>query len=275
MTEIIKTVASEILRINSEWLSEIRSVGYLVRGTDETIIQGEELEEIGLSDRNGQSGYIRMRQNESFFTSVLPPVTSDSTGLRYFLPLRIVLLVKTHLALDVSVMISRQLNALNISDNNGVRNIKASNLRGFSNSQIIYKEESGGNQLNNEYRVAAVDFSLSFDDYTNCDVPIIPELTMNCRCTNVFDLGCHKSCDTLEIDVEATHDNVVVSTKFNGTLVEFNAAQTVGENILIPLSNLNEDYLHTLELYMNGEQVTYQPEPSGTIYDCFKIKTLP
>lgn len=276
---LVTDISQKLLTANSEWLSSIKSIGQRQRkavadGRDTFFLMDEEFNDIGLTDIRNNSGYIRQR-SETAMTITTAPRIGANEGYTYTLPFSLVLAVKFPTTTDLLFLLTRQLRAINYTSFFDLKNVKCEVIAAGNNSKANALNEMGKDQINNEYRIIYVDFNLKFTDYKNCDLTENIETPMDCECTNIFKLGCASTCDTITIEVEATHENVIVETQMNGSIHSFVVEQEIGENISIPLEIFNENYTHIFKVYMNDERVTYSPDPSGITYDCFSIEIKP
>ena len=94
----------------------------------------------------------------------------------------------------------------------------------------------------------------------------------NC-CTNIFDLGCVTSCETIELPFLAPADDTyTIQVDFNGHIFDFEVDLVMDDPFEIQTATLNECYLHHIRVYdSKGHQLNY--DDGTTLYDCFKLKT--
>lgn len=275
VTEIINNTCSWLLGVNSAWLNQIRSVGYLNRSSDGVTITDDEVKEIGLTDIALNSAYVRFRNDENFGCTEIPSITSDP-AYSYVFALRLVCLVKNDLApIDVNLLLARQLNTYYLLEFSQVKNIRCKVVGGGSNTLSIVKNESGGDTSNVTYRAFYIDFNLRFDDYSSCDQINSINNIMPCNCTNTLDLPCVGSCDDITIELsEVVAGDYRVVTSFNGGRAEFTTTQEAGTEFTFNASNLNADYTFELQIFNpDGELVTKTVE--AVEYDCFRVKIEP
>ena len=271
---LVTDISQKLLTANSEWLSSIKTIGFLSKGPEGNYVSDEEFNEIGITDIRNNGGYIRQRSDVAMTVSEAPRITSK-VGYTYTIPFRLVIALKATNTTDILFLLTRQLRGITYTSFQDLMNVKCQVTQGGNNTRSIVVTETGKEITNNEYRVIYVDFNLTFTDYKNCELTENIETPMDCECTNIFKLGCASTCDTLTIEVEATDDSVIVETQMNGSIHSFVVEQSIGEQIEIPLEIFNENYTHIFKVYMNNERVTYSPDPSGITYDCFSIEIKP
>lgn len=271
ITELITNLAAQLVARNASWLSEIRTLGYL-NSTEEGKFVTDFKDEIGLTDREGNSGYIRFQEGENFSTQEVPRYTSCSSSTRYVFRLRLVIAAKTESPENLALLLSTQINSLEFLD----KTVHARVQSGGSNSPQIVQAE-GGEQLNNEFRVVYVNFNLQFDWRKDCDtIPII----MSCsNCTSTIDLGCRQHCDAVPTFTPATETaTYTLNTFFNGVVVTQSFPVTEGADISVPMAGLNESYEYDIQVRnSDGEivELKLEDDPSALNYDCFRVKLLP
>ncbi len=95
-------------------------------------------------------------------------------------------------------------------------------------------------------------------------------------CTNTFDLGCvYCNQVAVELPVVATVTGTYTAVfRYLGRSLVFEFQGTLGQPLMLPLNGLNPSFrywLHVLD--PNGDRVTYIS--SGTVFDCFKLRTHP
>jgi hypothetical protein len=271
MKSIIEEIASRILGAYPQ-VKQIRSVGYLSKAQDSNYVYNEELEEIGLTDRMGNSGYVRFRSDNNLQgtkTERFGPVMTT-----YNVPLRLVLMMEQENNASTSLLtVARIVNNIYIQQHGELQTITCEYIGGGSNTKANHLAETGKEITNNNYRIIYADFNVNFLAGEVCS--ITPnEMNNQCNCTSVLSLGCAPSCDdvTIELDVE-TGDEVIMSTMFNGSTVEARIEVTESGKVTVPSGTLNEDYLFKLEFYRGVDQLTKEVE--GTTYNCFEIKINP
>lgn len=268
MKELIEKIASDIL-LRNRYLSQIRTTGYLSRAQDGNYVYNEELQEIGLNDTKGNSGYIRYRSDNNLSivkTERFGGVTNECT-----IPLRLVILVDTENASNILLSLANYLNGYFIDEFNSMQSVTCEYVGGGTNTKANHVAETGKEILNNNFKVIYVDFNLKFRDANFCE-PNQNEMKP-CNCTNVLDLGCVSSCDDIELDLNIEAGTVVVSTEFNGSTVELRLLNQTEGKVVIPSGSLNEDYTFILEVYQGTERI--DKEMDGVTYDCFQIKIKP
>lgn len=268
---IIQDIARQLVTINAAWLSEVRTIGYVVRDPDIVITDFEN--EIGLTDRSKNSGYIRFRQDINFNREDIP--ARNSCGIqssRYTHYLRLVIAAKTTTPEDLSMLLATQLNSMALTFT-GIDNIKVRVLSGGSNSISITKGEASKDQLNSEYRAVYVDFNLQLDWRNDCDQI---QITMACdNCTSTYDLGCVQHCEDIVISATiAEAGTATLNTNFNGVLVTQSFEVEVGDEITVPMSGLNENYEYSIQILNSSGEVIELTFGDAT-YDCFTVKLMP
>lgn len=271
--ELIQDVAEYMMQKNSTWLTQVRSVGYLNRSTDKTdYISTAELEEIGLTDKFGNSGYIRFRNKQDFTVRKSVSMVSCESSYRYTFPLRYVFLVDSVNISDLIFLSSIQLQQYSTTAFESIKNVKVVPMGGNSNTIDVIKQETNTAAVNNTYRAGFIDFNLEFDIAELCDTIQLP---MNCNCNNVYDLGCVTMCDNIDTEIiaELSGDYTLV-TEFNGATVSLKFEGEVSKPLLIPTDGLNADYMFDIAIYdPAGERVTFERE--GIEYNCVKVKINP
>ena len=271
---LVTDIAQNLLTANSEWLSSIKSIGFLSKSSEGNYVSDDDFNEIGITDIRNNGGYIRQRSDVAMTIAEAPRITSN-VGYTYTIPFRLVVALKSTNTTDIMFLLTRQIRSIVYPSFGDFMNVKCQATAGGNNTRSIVLTETGQETTNNEYRVIYVDFNLTFTDYKNCELTENIELPMDCECTNIFKLGCASTCDSITIEVEATTETIIVETQMNGSVHSFVVEQEIGENITIPLEIFNENYTHILKIYMDDERVTYTPDPSGFEYDCFQIEIKP
>lgn len=280
ITEIVNTIAAKLVLTNSAWLKQIRSLGYLAKTEAETVIYDQEVKEIGLDDRNGNSGYIRFGSDQNFTVNPIPAKVSKY-AYQYKYALRLVIVVKTDYPANINYLLSLQLNHLDLGSctyaTGTASNIMVQTASGGSNTIANAKNESGVEIKNNNYKVVYIDFVVKFDDHNSCDFTQKIILPMECGCASILDLECVGSCDDITIPIVSLYTgDATVRTIFNGNYVTIPVEVVTGEEIVVNAEHLNADYTFNLQVFNeDGEQLTYSEDPSGTVYDCFQIKIIP
>lgn len=276
ISTIIKSIASQLVTVNSEWLEQIRTVGYFNQ-SDSDNITNEECKEIGLDDRNGNSGYIMFRGNQNFSVSPISSISSTQRAFQYRYSMRLVVVIKTNYPVDINYLLSLQLNHLFAQkcrwDFGTASNIVVQTTGGGSNTVFNSKEESGKPDINTNYKIVYLDFNIQFNDNNRCNFEEKIRLPMDCNCENILDLGCTDSCNSFEMPFSSAEE-ITLFTEFNGNVVSKAIEINTSGNIVIDPSFLNADYTYNFHFVNSeGERVTY--EVDGTVYDCFKIKIQP
>lgn len=268
--EIIQEIAESLLSQN-DWLSEIRTIGYLSKPSGDRLVVIDGKDEIGITDRSGNSGYIRFRSDTNFRVTKIPSFSSCFQSSRYTYDLRLIVVVKTEAPENIALLLSTQLNA--IRPITGTQT-KCEVQSGGSNSLAIVKTE-GGEQWNNNYRAMYIDFTMSFDWRDDCQ---LIETDMSCtNCTNTQDLGCVPHCDEVTIPVDVPSGEYTLLTIFNGTSViqkfDFTDEDPSGY-LTVPMSGLNESYQYDIQIKnSDGEVIEWTIDE--TTYNCFRIQLLP
>lgn len=281
INDIVNTIAQNLVSVNSNWLSQIRTLGYLNKSSDsETIVYDQEVKEIGLSDTMGNSGYIRFGSDSNFKIEKIQSKVSPF-AYRYTYALRLVVVLKTKYPADINYLLTLHLNHLVFTeckyDTGTASNVVVQAVTGGSNPIANTLQESGKKIDNTNYKVLYIDFLVKFDDNNICDFTQKIILPMDCGCTNKLDVGCYGSCVTIDLPIVADYTgDATIETEFNGNQVIIPIEVINGEAISFRTEHLNADYMFDLKVFdAEGEQITYQEDPSGTIYDCFTIKVIP
>lgn len=104
---------------------------------------------------------------------------------------------------------------------------------------------------------------------------------MPCCCVRVLNLCNVPVCGTLVIRQEATAPESGVANIYTlvldylDTLIPITGLQTEGENIVFDISNLNENYQYTGQIFDSaGNKVNIVLESGGEGYDCIKFRTI-
>lgn len=273
--EIIDSISTQLVQSNS-WLSEIRSVGYLNRQSIENardkFVVTDGIKEIGITDRSGNSGYIRFSSDQNFTTEESMQYAGCQVMTRFTYFMRLVIVAKTELPENITLLLASQLSKLSFAGYES-NSVKVRARSGGSNSMAVVQNESGQNQENVNYRTLYIDFTIQFLWNYDCDQI---EIDMACdTCTNPLDLGCHQHCETVSIGTNALHTgNYTIKTSFNGVAVTQTFSATKNTEIQIPLENLNENYQFDIRIYDPfGEEITIGL-PSED-YDCIRITVTP
>ncbi|MBL0317148.1 MAG: hypothetical protein IPP69_15825 [Flavobacteriales bacterium] len=268
--EIIDSISTQLVQSNS-WLSEIRSVGYLNTVSGEKSVT-DGIKEIGITDRSGNSGYIRFSSDQNFTTEESMQYAGCQAMTRFTYFMRLVIVAKTELPENITLLLASQLSKLSFAGYES-NSVKVRARSGGSNSMAVVQNESGQNQENVNYRTLYIDFTIQFLWNYDCDQI---EIDMACdTCTNPLDLGCHQHCETVSIGTNALHTgNYTIKTSFNGVAVTQTFSATKNTEIQIPLENLNENYQFDIRIYDPfGEEITIGL-PSED-YDCIRITVTP
>ena len=277
ITELIASLGSNLIT-ELGWIDQIRTVGYFRKTKDgdvvKHIVTDPDNEEIGITDTQGNSGYIRFRQDVNILSQQIPAITTSVRAFRYTVPCKLVLVGKGIDAFEATAQIMAAINKFSPVAPSGLNNVYFTTTQGSSHSEAVHKGETGVEQQEGSFRVVAVDFNLTFDDYTGCALTNTQTDMSNCNCTNVLELPCVGHCDTITLEVNSgDFTTATVVTSFNGSRVEFNIETTNGQPIAFSAENLNADYQFTFQVIQNGEVLTQTVE--DVEYDCFKIKIEP
>lgn len=269
ISELITDLARQLVVLNASWLSEIRSVGYMNTIDDKIIISDGE-NEIGITDTEGNSGYIRFAKDQNFTVSQIKSYTSCRTARNFKYYLQLTIVAKTSTPENLTLLLSTQIHSMNFTGDNVVAEVTG----GGSNSISVAKKE-GITQTNSTYRAVYLDFTLSFDWRKDCDqIPI----TMACdNCTNIYDFGCLQHCLEVTLGTNSSYTGTAtLNTFFNGTVITQSFDVTVDEPIVVPMDGLNENYEYNIQLMdSDGEVIVLTFGSPSEEYDCFKIKLLP
>lgn len=274
ITRLFEQLSADILA-QAKWLTEIRSVGHLVEveGERSTVAESaSDLREIGLTDTRLISGYIRFRADQNFSVTEGRNIATGLRNYQFSIPARLVVCGEEFNSLDISLLLTRYLRSWEKIEWMEFANVRAVVVGGGSNTIKNYQNETKKEIENVSIRVTYVDFNLVFEDRQICDFDLNIDLPMNCKCTNVLDLGCVKSCDEIEIPIPS--QDSVMKTVFNGSVIQRNIEGEPSGNIVIDAGTLNEDYTFDLSFFdENAEQLT--AEVNEVVYDCFRIKIMP
>lgn len=98
-------------------------------------------------------------------------------------------------------------------------------------------------------------------------------MSCNCCCANVLDFCKQDICDEIDFDIlallQGEHKMV---TYFLGIKTTISQTFEVGDKIVFPLENLNENFMYTAELYdPEGNRIVIKKDEIS--YDCFKFRT--
>lgn len=273
---IINSIATQLVQQNS-WLSEVRCVGYLQRETvlearDRFIVTDFE-KDIGITDAKGNSGYIRFGSDTNFSIEEGQAFGGCAANQRITYNMRLVIVAKTTIPEDVSLLLTIQLKQLAFPAAYRANMVKVIPKSGGNNSTAIVINESGNAQWSQENRAMYIDFNIQFTISENCG-QIIADMACN-NCENILDLGCHQHCDSVPIGIDANYTGTMtLKTIFNGTSVVQTFEVTNGEEIAVPLDGLNENYEFDIQLLGEDGELFSLEYPSET-YDCVKIKVMP
>lgn len=274
--DLLNSLGSHLVS-NSGWIDQIRTVGYFRKIQDENgtafTVTDSDINDIGITDTQGNSGYIRFRQDTNIQSQEIRSLATGERAFKYSVPCRIVVLGKDIDELAALGGLMTMINRYNASPIQGVNNILFTARGGSSHSEQVHASETGKEQNNPTYRTIMVDFDLTLEDYTGCAFTVNENSMNSCFCQNILDLGCVGHCDDITIDAQAGEGNAFVITNFNGSRVEFAIETTEGEDFSFNAENLNADYTFVFEIVENGEPVTVTVD--GTEYDCFRVKIEP
>lgn len=97
---------------------------------------------------------------------------------------------------------------------------------------------------------------------------------MNCCCTKTLNFCTQNVCGEIDFDIVAIDPGVyVLVTEYLGVQITIAKTFAAGEQIVFPLSLLNENYEYTVNLFEpGGSQVVISKD--SVDYDCFKFKTV-
>lgn len=95
----------------------------------------------------------------------------------------------------------------------------------------------------------------------------------NCCCTHTLKYCNQDICDEIDFDIKAQVDGThKLITYFLGKKVTILKDFSIGDNLIFPLSGLNENYEYTVELFdPNNAKVLIRKD--DTDYDCFNFST--
>ena len=277
ITQLIASLGSNLIS-ELGWIDQIRTVGYFRKVSDgdvvKPVVTDSLNEEIGLTDTQGNSGYIRFRQDVNILSQQIPAITTGIRAFRYTVPCKLVLIGKGIDGFEATAQVMASINKYDAVAPNGLNNVYFTTTNGSSHSEAVHKSETGVEQQESAFRVIAVDFNLTFDDYTGCALINTQTDMSNCNCTNVLELPCVGHCDTITLEVNSgDFETATVVTSFNGSRVEFSIETENGQPISFSAENLNADYQFTFQVIQDGEALTQTVDTVE--YDCFKIKIEP
>lgn len=279
---LIDTVATKLVTLNT-WLSEVRAGGYLQKANGDISIIDRYKNEIGITDKRGNSGYIRYRSDQNYTVQELPSSERYSSceiiGQRIAINLRLILVVQSTIPEDIAFLLTVQMNSFQFDtpEFNG-KNVRVRVQSAGTNTLANVLTETSQNDLNNDNEVIYIDFQILFDWNQRCDIYNIP-IEMECNdCLEPLDLGCKQYCETLELSQVSTYTGIVtLKTMFNGVSIIRSIDVVDGESISIDLEEFTPDYEYSVSLYnVEGDLIPIQDEsPTPVEYDCFKLKVTP
>jgi len=275
--EIVTEIARQLVSANS-WLSEIRVLGYMQQVDDtKAVLDGES--EIGLTDKSGNSGYIRFASDTNFQAEEdTARMGGCAINQRITYGMRMVVAAKTEVPENIALLLTVQLAGLSFNQYPQNR-VKVRARQGGTNTFSIVKNESGDETWNNQYKAIYLDFIIQFNWQQNCN-EINIETDMICdNCSSILDLGCIQRCEEASVGMDATYTGQMsLKTIFNGVQVVSSFDVVEGEDIQIPLTSLNDDYEFNIQL-LNSEgnpiNIVLEDPSDSTVYDCVKIKVIP
>lgn len=284
ITGLISEISQQLVTENAAWLSEVRAIGYMTKSEDRLVITDGE-NEIGITDREGNSGYIRfMEGGDNFSVTEIPAYTSCKNVFRYTYRLRLVIVAKTNTPENLSLLLASQLNGMTFSD----KSAKVRVSGGGTNSVQVSLAE-GSEQINPNFRVLYLNFTLQLDLRGDCEIPV----QMACEpCDNFYDLGCVKHCKTITVHAHVEYTGTAtLNTFFNGIMVTQSFEVTETEDLEIPMTGLNENYEYIIQIRdedgeiiplffdhghdENGHGHGGGQGHDGHEYECFKIQLVP
>ena len=273
ITQLIENVASFIKSSNVQWLQQVRTLGHLSRSQNGPVVLTDELEEIGLTDVRGNSGYIRFRNDQGWSSQSIPSVTGEP-AYRYVFGLKLVVLVKESNPTDLGLLLTRQLNSYNVLSSGQAKNIRCIATGGSSNTLTVMKGENGADDTNVTYRLFMVDFNLQFDDHQICNFDeSVNNIPMPCNCTQTLELPCVGSCGTILTGFTATAQTLTVVSGFNGNRIEFDHVHEGGE-VEIDAQLLNADYTFIIQI-LDAEGEPLEQTVETVTYNCVSVKIEP
>ncbi len=278
---LVNKIATSLVTLNATWLTEIRSLGYLQRRPEGDYVTTDGLRDIGLTDREGNSGYIRFESDQNVTVSELSERYSscEPIGQRFSVDLRLVVVAKMDLPQDLPFALSVQLASIRFTEDEFKHNnVRARALAFGSHSMANVKTETGKEDLNNENSVVYVRFRIYFDFRQNCDANNIPIEMSNCISEDFVDFGCVQLCEDITLYQDAEYTGLMtLRTIFNGTVVTQSFDVVTDEPIVIPTDNLNADYVFIIELFdAEGVQVMIlSNDPTPDEHESVKIKIMP
>jgi len=268
--DLVNILASSLQSSNA-WLTAIRSVGYHNRvalGNGGFVVSANGVE-IGLSDTDQNSGYIRFR-GDIRFEDKRRMASCNFFKTKIIVPLRLVVVSNTMESESLAWAMATQINSTVVTvDSTAVR---FNSIQAGGNTPSIVMEETGKEDWNAELNVFFVDFSAEFLWNSDCDLPVnFPEM---CGCANTLDLGCVDSCSEL-LTAIIQSGTVTMKTSFDGVSQSVIIPDLrVDHKIVIPVSYLNESYTYSLKFY-NSDGVALTLAIADVEYDCFTLKITP
>jgi hypothetical protein len=280
---LVNKVATSLVTLNSDWLTEIRTVGYLTKISDSDYVTTDGLQGIGLTDTKGNSGYIRFSNDINFRIQEMPESQRRSScsvlGQTIALDLTLVLLINSPVPEDVVFGLIVQMNTITFTeDPYKGRNVKIRASSGSSNSVYTTNKETGKQQASNELRAVSIDFRVMFDWMQNCDNTNIRITMDNCISDDFVDYGCIQLCENLTMEQDATYTgNMTMRTAMNGVTIIRTFEVETGEDIELPTETLTAGYSYIIQLFdEDGEMIEIQSnDPTPSLHESIKLQVNP
>lgn len=273
ITGLIDNVAGFIKSNNSQWLNQVRTLGHLSRSQNGSVVLTDELEEIGVTDIEGNSAYIRFRNDQGWTSQTITSVTGEP-AYRYVFSLKLVVLIRESNPTDLGLLLTRQLNSYSILSLGQATNIRCIASGGSSNTLTVMKGENGADDANVTYRLFMIDFNLQFDDHQICNFDeSVNNIPMPCNCTQTLELPCVGSCSTILTGFEADEQTLTVVSGFNGNRIEFDIAHEGGE-VVLDASLFNADYTFIIQI-LDSEGAALEQTIEEVVYNCVSVKIEP
>jgi hypothetical protein len=273
ITQLIENVASFIKSSNVQWLTQVRTLGHLSRSQNGSVVLTDELEEIGVTDIEGNSAYIRFRNDQGWSSQNITSVTGDP-AYRYVFSLKLVVLVRGSNPTDLGLLLTRQLNSYSLLSSDQANNVRCIATGGSSNTLTVMKGENGADDANVSYRLFMIDFNLQFDDHQICNFDeSVNNIPMLCNCTQTLELPCVGSCSEISTGFEASEQILTVVSGFNGNRIEFDIEHGGGE-VILDASLFNADYTFIIQI-LDAEGVILTQEVEEVTYNCVSVKIEP
>lgn len=99
-------------------------------------------------------------------------------------------------------------------------------------------------------------------------------MSCNCCCSKILKLCKVNACDSIDFGITAQAEGVhKLVLDFLGSLTTLTETFGNGDEIIFPVTDLNENMIFTARLYQpDGKQIIISKD--GVEYDCFEFKTI-